>query len=59
MIEIIKRITKHTRSCPECGYKFSYEDKDILKDTIDYFKVLRIYVNCPQCSKKVIIEQNK
>ena len=57
MIEIVKRITKRTCICPKCSCKFSYEDKDIMKDTIDYFKVLRIYVNCPQCNKKVIIQQ--
>lgn len=53
MIEIIKHGTKHTAICFECGCKFSYEDEDVLNDTLDY-KTVRTYVNCPQCDKKVM-----
>jgi hypothetical protein len=35
MIEIIKRGTKHTTVCAECGCKFSYEDEDVLNDVVE------------------------
>lgn len=65
MIEIIKRGTKKTCTCKECGCVFSYEEEDV--DTVytvnDIFGVktnlLRNVVKCPQCDTAIVVSQTK
>ena len=64
MIEIIKRGTKKTCTCNECGCYFSYEDEDV--ENIyqgSYFSVSEMnyknIVKCPQCETAIILNQTK
>lgn len=50
MIKIIKRGTRDTRECDNCGCLFSFDEIDIVRMSV------RKYVECPQCEKKVILE---
>ena len=69
MIEIIKRGTKKTCTCNECGCYFRYEDEDVKQDKQVHesgtpFGVSRIAeyvltIKCPQCSHKIILKQLK
>lgn len=66
MIEIIKRGTKKTCTCRECGCVFSYEDEDIEVETYHALDIMQMgddsykeYVQCPQCNKEVILKQIK
>lgn len=45
MIKIIKRGTKKTCTCNECGCVFSYEEEDI---NVGVFNVVDT-IQCPQC----------
>lgn len=69
MIEIIKRGTKKSCTCKECGCYFSYEDEDIKSEkqahtnntmfgvvqSISYNKS----IICPQCETVIVLEQTK
>ena len=57
MIKIIKEGTKKIAKCPNCGCEFSYEEEDVLRDTV-FTK--EIHVNCPQCNEaiKVICQRD-
>jgi DNA-directed RNA polymerase subunit RPC12/RpoP len=64
MVEIIKRGTKNTCTCSECGCIFSYEDEDI--ENIyqgSYFSVSEMnhknIVRCPQCGTEIVLKQTK
>lgn len=65
IIEIIKRGTKKTCTCNECGSYFRYEDEDVEVETFETNTsgVIRIihrdFVQCPQCNKEVILKQIK
>jgi hypothetical protein len=66
MIEIIKRGTKKTCTCNECGCYFSYEDEDVLVESyhsLDIFQMsddyYKEFVQCPQCDEKVILKQTR
>lgn len=62
MIKIIKRGTKKTCSCDNCGCVFSYEEEDI---NVEPFHALDITqmgsdgceesVSCPQCDEKIML----
>ena len=55
MIEIIKRGTKKTCTCNECGCVFSYEDEDV---NIGVFNVVNT-IRCPQCNVSILLSQTK
>ena len=66
MIEIIKRGTKKTCTCNECGCYFSYEDEDIQVESYHALDITQMsddnykeYVQCPQCDEEVILKQTK
>lgn len=66
MIEIIKRGTKKTCTCDNCGCIFSYEDEDIEVKLYHAFDISQIaddeykeLVRCPQCDEKIILVQTK
>ena len=52
MIEIIKRGTKQTHKCSECGCIFNYEDDDI---NIGVFNVCDT-IRCPQCNVGLVLK---
>lgn len=62
MIKIIKRGTRKTCTCNECGCIFSYEDEDIEVESYHALDITQMgcdsreeYVLCPQCDEKVIL----
>lgn len=64
MIEIIKRGTKKTCTCNECGCYFSYEDEDV--ENVyqgSYFSVSEMNhkntIRCPQCESVITLNQTK
>lgn len=65
MVEIIKRGTKKTCTCGECGCVFRYEDEDIEVETLGTSAsgaigiIQREFVPCPQCDEKVILMQTR
>lgn len=66
MIKIIKRGTKKTCTCKNCGCVFSYEDEDIEVETYHALDIMQMgddsykeYVQCPQCDEEVILKQTK
>ena len=66
MIEIIKRGTKKKHKCSECGCIFSYEDEDVMCDTVHNFVMFGVAgcaweysVQCPQCEEKIILKDYK
>ena len=65
MIEIIKRGTKKTCTCNECGCCFSYEDEDIetAYEGTNVFGVTtglhRNFIRCPQCGVDVTVTLNQ
>ena len=66
MIEIIKRGTKKTCTCKNCGCYFSYEDEDINVETWigdpalqPVFWTDNKSIKCPQCETKIVLEQIK
>ena len=56
-IKIIKqgKITKFTKTCPDCGCEFEYEEEDLKVDTsmclTTYPCQFSTYVICPCCGK--------
>ena len=54
MVEIIKRGTKQTCTCKECGCYFSYEVEDIEVENKPLLTWVESIV-CPQCNKKIIL----
>lgn len=65
MIEIIKRGTKKTHKCSECGCIFSYENEDV-ETTYTSSDVCGVVANlaknvikCPQCDTEIILGQTK
>ena len=66
MIEIIKRGTKKTCTCDNCGCLFSYEEEDIKVESYHAFDMIQMdsdtyskTVECPQCNNKIILNQTK
>jgi DNA-directed RNA polymerase subunit RPC12/RpoP len=69
MVEIIKRGTKQTRTCKNCGCIFSYDEEDVERDKQTHesgtpFGVTRIaeyglFIKCPQCGEKIVLKQLK
>ena len=66
MIEIIKRGTKKTCTCDNCGCFFSYEKEDIeYKNHAKPLWGARIvysttdFIKCPQCDTEIILRQTK
>ena len=66
MIEIIKRGTKQTCTCKECGCVFSYEGEDIKVEnwigdpaSQPVFCTYEKSITCPQCETKIILEQTR
>lgn len=65
MIEIIKRGTKRTCTCNECGCLFRYEDEDVEVETLEANTsgvigiIQREFVQCPQCDEKIVLKQTK
>lgn len=66
MIEIIKRGTKKTCTCKNCGCIFSYEDEDIKAESYHALDIMQMgddeykeLVRCPQCDEKIILKQTK
>lgn len=66
MIEIIKRGTKKTCTCDNCGCYFSYEEEDIKVESYHAFDITQMgddtykeYVQCPQCDTEIILSQTK
>ena len=65
MIEIIKRGTKKTCTCNECGCYFSYEDEDVetVYTTSNVFGVktnlAKNAVKCPQCDTEIVVKLTK
>ena len=66
MIKVIKEGTKQTITCEDCGCYFSFEEEDLkfmdyrngtFQSGIKYG--YKKYVECPQCKKKICIEQTK
>lgn len=58
MIKIIKKGTRDIRECKTCGCLFSFDEEDVES----VFKNGRIdykCVKCPQCSYKVMLEQEE
>ena len=65
MIEIIKRGTKKTHRCNECGCLFSYEEEDV-ETRYTSSNVFGVVANlatniikCPQCDTEIILSQTK
>ena len=63
MIEIIKRGTKKTHTCNNCGCVFSYEDEDVECDSKAFSFVNGIQrnvweysVKCPQCEEEIVLK---
>ena len=66
MIEIIKRGTKKSCTCKECGCIFRYEEEDIEVENKYTFSCLGVeghtwveLIMCPQCDEKIILKQSK
>ena len=66
MVEIIKRGTKKTCTCDNCGCVFSYEEEDIEVESHHAFDIFQMaddtyneLVRCPQCDEKIILKQTK
>lgn len=59
MIKIIKRGTRKTCTCNNCGCVFSYEEEDveITYTSSNVFDVVAI--KCPQCDTEIILSQTK
>lgn len=55
MIKIIKRGTKQTHKCSECGCVFSYEEEDV---QIGIFNICDI-IRCPQCNVSFVVNHYK
>jgi len=59
MIKIIKRGTRDTITCEECGCVFSYEQEDvcvltsIANDDTRTAKMVGKYIKCPQCDSGI------
>jgi len=65
MIKIIKRGTRKTAICENCGCEFSFEPEDIkrannagyvITKTSIEIRSAQNYVECPQCKEEVIVE---
>lgn len=62
MIKIIKPGNKKKINCNACGCLFSYEKEDV--EYGDIFRISPIttkgmYVTCPQCKEKIVLEATK
>lgn len=51
MIKIIKRGTRKTIECEDCGCLFTYDEEDINVDC--YYPLNFGYVICPQCKSEI------
>ena len=61
MIKIIRRGTRKTIECDECGCLFSYESEDIqTEERPDFGKpYYQKIILCPQCNKEIYLEATK
>lgn len=63
MIRIIEKGTRQTRTCENCGCRFSFEAEDIevaRELPICGGKITgRAYIKCPQCGKQITLKQEK
>jgi RNase P subunit RPR2 len=61
MITILKKGTKKTINCYNCGALLSYEGEDIEVKTVSTrFSSSSIsYITCPQCQEQIRLESTK
>jgi hypothetical protein len=60
MIEIIKRGTRKTCTCKECGCLFTYEKEDIQVERSSYIHGGGYeYIDCPQCNNRFYLGEVK
>jgi Zn finger protein HypA/HybF involved in hydrogenase expression len=48
MIKILKRGTRKTIECEDCGCLFTYDEEDV-----DYYPLNFRHVICPQCKSEI------
>lgn len=63
MIRIIEKGTRQTKTCENCGCRFSFEAEDIevvRELPICGGKITELeYIKCPQCGEQISIEQKR
>lgn len=62
MIKIINPGTKKKINCDACGCLFSYEEEDVGYGDIAVIGdmlAIGMYVTCPQCKQKIVLEATK
>jgi hypothetical protein len=56
MVKIIRKGTRQTKECTECGCYFSFDEEDTKCMTNDSFNgISNKFIPCPQCGKMVAL----